>query len=71
MDFLRKQSLLRRRYGYLKLEDTEEKNHQRAQFLIFKILEQADSSKRHSYLRIRIYNLKVKIGKRFKKLKGA
>ncbi|PON38415.1 hypothetical protein PanWU01x14_312950 [Parasponia andersonii] len=59
-------------YAYTKVEkeDPEEKIHRRAQFLIYKVMEQAESrSKRPSYLRIRIRRLKVKIGKRLTKLR--
>jgi hypothetical protein len=66
-------ALLRRRssYGYSEIdnEDPEEKKHQLAQFLIQKVLLQADSRRRSSVLRIRICRLKVKIGRRLKKLR--
>ncbi|KAE8099352.1 hypothetical protein FH972_017341 [Carpinus fangiana] len=65
MDFPRKQSPFRSSYAYSKLEDREEKTR----FLIFKILEQADSQKGSSCLKIRICVLKVEIGKRLRKLK--
>ncbi|XP_059436984.1 uncharacterized protein LOC132170093 [Corylus avellana] len=66
-------ALLRRRpsNGYSKIdnEDPEEKKHQLAQFLIQKVLLQADSRRRSWVLRIRICRLKVKIGRRLKKLR--
>ncbi|KAK2974812.1 hypothetical protein RJ640_005596 [Escallonia rubra] len=64
-------TLLSRPYAYSKLEieDPEEFKHRRAQFLIYKVLLQADSRRRPSWLRVRICKLKVKIGKRMKKLR--
>ncbi|KAF4372529.1 hypothetical protein CsatB_012745 [Cannabis sativa] len=56
-------------YSKMEKEDPEEKNHRRAQFLIYKVMEQAESRKRTSYLRLRIKKLKVKIGKRLTKLR--
>ena len=64
--------IMRRPFGYSKVdkEDPDEKIHRRAQFLIYKALEQADESKRRPwYLRIRIRKLKVKIGKRLTRLR--
>ncbi|KAK1375140.1 hypothetical protein POM88_031333 [Heracleum sosnowskyi] len=67
--------LSRRSHAYTKMEmeDPEEVKHRRAQFLIYKLLQQAaDSSPRRrkrSWLRIRMFRLKVKIGKRLKKLR--
>ncbi|XP_022723226.1 uncharacterized protein LOC111280277 [Durio zibethinus] len=64
-------AVLRRSYGYSKVdkEDQEEMSHRRAQFLIYKVLEQADSRRKSSYLRIRLCRPKVKIGRRLKKLR--
>ena len=64
-------ALLRRSYAYSKVdkEDPEEIIHQRAQFLINKVLEQADSRRKSSFLRIRLCRLKVKIGRRLKKIR--
>lgn len=65
-------AIVRRPFGYSKVdkEDPDEKIHRRAQFLIYKVLEKADSRRtRPSYLRIRIRKLKVKIGKRLTKLR--
>ncbi|XP_038883675.1 uncharacterized protein LOC120074584 [Benincasa hispida] len=63
--------LIRRPNGYSKVdkEDPEEIIHRRAQFLINKVLERADSMGKPSYLRIRIRRLKVRFGRRLKKLK--
>ncbi|KAL5714511.1 hypothetical protein ACHQM5_016460 [Ranunculus cassubicifolius] len=58
--------------GYTKMdkEDPEDVNHRRAQFLIYKVMEQADSPRRRqSRLRVRICKLKIKFGKGFKRLK--
>ncbi|XP_054785565.1 uncharacterized protein LOC129296646 [Prosopis cineraria] len=61
---------IRKPYGYSKMEkeDPEERKHRRAQFLIYKVMERADSRRKASSwsLRIRISKLKVKIGKRFR-----
>ncbi|KAJ7967682.1 Rhodanese-like domain-containing protein [Quillaja saponaria] len=61
----------RRPYAYSKMdmEDPEEKIHRRAQFLIYKVLEQADSRRKPSFLGIKVSKLKVKIGKRLKRLR--
>ncbi|XP_011037773.1 PREDICTED: uncharacterized protein LOC105134895 [Populus euphratica] len=58
-------------YGYSKLgkEDPEEVMHRRAQFLIYKALQQADSPRRRPSLRLRLCRLKIKIGKKLKKLR--
>lgn len=65
--------VLRKSNAYSKIdkEEPEERNRRRAQFLIYKVMEQADlmSRRRPSYLRIRIRKLKVKIGKRLIKLR--
>ncbi|XP_042477741.1 uncharacterized protein LOC122059115 [Macadamia integrifolia] len=69
-------SLLRNRpYAYSKVEreDPDEIAHRRAQFLIYKVLEQAadthSRSRWPSALRVRICKLKVKIGKRLKTMR--
>ncbi|KAK6932318.1 hypothetical protein RJ641_001942 [Dillenia turbinata] len=64
-------TLLKKPYGYTKMEveDPEEVMHRRAQFLIYKVLEQADARRRPSTLRVRICRLRVKIGKRLKRLR--
>ncbi|XVF40687.1 hypothetical protein PTKIN_Ptkin01aG0134700 [Pterospermum kingtungense] len=68
-------ALVRRSYAYSKVdkEDPEELSHRRARFLIYKVLEKADCrSRKSSFLRIILCRLKVKIGRRLKKLrKGA
>ncbi|XVE87797.1 hypothetical protein DITRI_Ditri19aG0017000 [Diplodiscus trichospermus] len=63
--------LRRSSYGYSKVdkEDQEEISHRRAQFLIYKVLERADYRRKPSFLRIRLCRLKVKIGRRLKKLR--
>ncbi|KAG6691570.1 hypothetical protein I3843_10G068200 [Carya illinoinensis] len=64
-------ALLMGQYAYSKIdqEDPEEKKHRQAQSLIYKILLQADDRRSPSFFRIRICKLKVKIGKRIKKLR--
>ncbi|KAF5729044.1 hypothetical protein HS088_TW21G01201 [Tripterygium wilfordii] len=64
-------TLLRRQSGYSKIdkEDPEEILHRRAQFLIYKVLKQADSRGRSSFMRIRLSRLKIKIGKKLKCLR--
>ncbi|KAI4298674.1 hypothetical protein L6164_032206 [Bauhinia variegata] len=64
-------ALQRRPFAYSKMdkEDPEELIHRRAQFLIYKALEKADSRRKPSYLRIRISKLKVKIGNRLRRIK--
>lgn len=63
-------ALCRRQYGYSKMdkEDPEEVIHRRAQFLIYKVLEQA-ADRKPSCLRIRISKLKVKIGNKLRRLR--
>ncbi|KAL4334758.1 hypothetical protein GQ457_07G028450 [Hibiscus cannabinus] len=63
--------LLRRSNGYSKVdkEDPEDLIHRRAQFLIYKVMEQADCRRKPSFIRIRLCRLKVKIGRRLKKLR--
>ncbi|OIW13987.1 hypothetical protein TanjilG_09338 [Lupinus angustifolius] len=64
-------ALSRRSYSYSKMdkEDPEEVISRRAQFLIYKVLEQANSPRKKSCLRIRITKLKVKIGNRLRRLR--
>ncbi|KAG6392329.1 hypothetical protein SASPL_146546 [Salvia splendens] len=56
-------------YAYAKMEseDGEEVKHRRAQFLIYKSLQKADGRKRPSWLRVKMFKLKIKIGRRLKK----
>ncbi|KVH96851.1 hypothetical protein Ccrd_001055 [Cynara cardunculus var. scolymus] len=54
----------------MEMEDPEEVKHRKAQFLIYKSLEKADQrSPRPSWLRVRMFKLKIKFGKKMKKLK--
>ncbi|KAL5714509.1 hypothetical protein ACHQM5_016458 [Ranunculus cassubicifolius] len=64
-------SFVKRSNGYAKMdkEDPEDVTHRRAQFLVYKVMERADSRRRQSRLGIRICKLKIKIGKGFKRLK--
>ncbi|XP_027087854.1 uncharacterized protein LOC113783848 [Coffea eugenioides] len=65
-------SLLSRRFSYSKLEmeDPEEVRRRRAQFLIYKTLQRADSPRRRpSWLKVKTSKLKIRIGKRLKRLR--
>ncbi|XP_077242190.1 uncharacterized protein LOC143882610 [Tasmannia lanceolata] len=64
-------SYLRRPYSYSNIEDEdpEERLHRRAQFLIARVLEQADSRRRQPSIRVRIFRLTVKIGRRLRRLR--
>ncbi|KAE9599060.1 hypothetical protein Lal_00044051 [Lupinus albus] len=64
-------ALSRRPYSYSKMdkEDPEEVIRRRAQFLIYKVLEKANSPRKILRLRIRITKLKVKIGNRLRRLR--
>jgi len=67
-----KMALSRRpQHGYSKMdkEDSEERKHRQAQFLIYKALEKADSRRKPSYLRIKIFKLKVKLGNSCRRIK--
>ncbi|KAF7840633.1 uncharacterized protein G2W53_002931 [Senna tora] len=60
-------------YSKMEKEDQEEIIHRRAQFLIYKVLQQADFSgqrkKQSNLLGIRISKMKVKIGNRLRKMR--
>ena len=60
-------------YAKMEMEDPEEMKSRKAQFLIYKSLEKADDSikrsRKTSWLKVRIFKLKIKIGKKMKKLK--
>ncbi|KAI4371136.1 hypothetical protein MLD38_019402 [Melastoma candidum] len=64
-------ALLRRQLAYAKIEaeDPEELKHRKARFLIYKALERAEaiSRPRQSFLGVRLYTTKAKIGKRLRK----
>ncbi|KAI6704034.1 hypothetical protein NL676_013170 [Syzygium grande] len=67
-------SISRGPYAYLKMEkeDPEEVNHRWARFLIYKALERVDresQTRRPSFLRIRFCRLKMRVGKRLKKMR--
>ncbi|CAK8565920.1 unnamed protein product [Lathyrus sativus] len=63
--------LSRRLQGYSKMdkEDSEERKHRQAQFLIYKALEKVDSQRKPSFLRIKIFKLKIKLGNSCRKIK--
>ncbi|XP_016571226.2 uncharacterized protein LOC107869183 [Capsicum annuum] len=54
-------------------EDKEEVKHRKAQFLIYKTLKKADSyvprRKKSYWLKMKLYKLKIKIGRKLKKLR--
>ncbi|CAH8251961.1 unnamed protein product [Arabidopsis lyrata] len=60
-------------YSKMDKEDPEEVHRQRAKFLIYKTLQEADLVSRRdphsSFLRLKLYLLKVKIGKRLTNLR--
>ncbi|KAI3498904.1 hypothetical protein L1887_34690 [Cichorium endivia] len=60
-------------YSKMEMEDPEELKSRKAQFLIYKSLEKADDSirksRRPSWLKVRMFRLKIKFGKKMKKLK--
>ncbi|KAF3776592.1 hypothetical protein EJ110_NYTH47883 [Nymphaea thermarum] len=52
-------------------ESEEEKRHRKAQFLIYKMMEKADSvSKRPPPLKVRVCRLRVKIGRKIRRLRN-
>ncbi|KAL4385948.1 hypothetical protein GQ457_09G001380 [Hibiscus cannabinus] len=63
--------VLKRSHGYSKVdkEDPDELIHRRAQFLIYKALEQADSRRKPSFIRTRLRRLKLKMGRKLQKLR--
>lgn len=56
-------------FSKMQIEDPEELKHRKAQFLIYKVLQKADSLNRPSWFRVRMRKLKIKIGKRLKRLR--
>ncbi|KZV55175.1 hypothetical protein F511_12762 [Dorcoceras hygrometricum] len=62
-------ALLNKKNGYSKIQsgDPDEMKHRRAQFLIYKSLQKADTRRRPSWLKVRIFRLKIKIGKKLRK----
>lgn len=64
-------ALSRRLKGYSKMEkeDSEDRKHRQAQFLIYKVLDKVDSRRKPSSLRIRIFKLKIKIGNNCRRMK--
>ncbi|KAJ0460853.1 hypothetical protein HanLR1_Chr00c1042g0788511 [Helianthus annuus] len=60
-------------YSKMEMEDPEEIKSRKARFLIYKSLEKADESirksRKPSWLKVRIFKLKIKFGKNMKKLK--
>ncbi|XP_009760614.1 uncharacterized protein [Nicotiana sylvestris] len=68
-------SLLSKQHAYSKMEmeDPEEIQHRRAQFLIYKALQKADSAvsqrKQQPWLKVKVCKLKIKIGRRLKRFR--
>lgn len=58
-------------YGYSKMEidDPEEMQHRKAQFLIYKSLKKSDSVRKQPWLKVRVCKLKIKIGGRLKRFR--
>ncbi|KAI3795706.1 hypothetical protein L1987_38363 [Smallanthus sonchifolius] len=60
-------------YSKMEMEDPEEMKSRKARFLIYKSLEKVDDSirksRKPSWLKVRIFKLKIKFGKKMKKLK--
>ncbi|KAK1434404.1 hypothetical protein QVD17_00144 [Tagetes erecta] len=60
-------------YSKMEMEDPEEMKSRKAQFLIYKSLQKADDSirksRKQSWLKVRIFKLKIKFGRKMKKLK--
>ncbi|KAJ8761764.1 hypothetical protein K2173_004574 [Erythroxylum novogranatense] len=58
-------------YDYSKLdsEDPDESIHRRAQFLIYKTLKAADSRRGPWFLRIKLCRLKIRVGRKLRKLR--
>ncbi|KAL3820696.1 hypothetical protein ACJIZ3_006601 [Penstemon smallii] len=51
-------------------EDLEEKKSRRARFLVYKVMQKADTRRsKPSWLRVKMSKLKIKIGTRLKKLR--
>lgn len=60
------------RFGYSKIdkEDPDEEKHRRAQFLIYKAMQQADFPRRRpSWFKVRATKLKIRIGRRLRRLR--
>ncbi|CAA0825174.1 Unknown protein [Striga hermonthica] len=59
-------------YTKINFEDPDEIQHRRAQFLIYKVLQKVDnrsSARQRSWLRVKVCRLKMKIGKRLRRLR--
>ncbi|KAK4347012.1 hypothetical protein RND71_033351 [Anisodus tanguticus] len=58
-------------YGYSKveIEDPEEMQHRKAQFLIYKALKKSDTVRKQPWLKVRVCKLKIKIGRRLKRFR--
>ncbi|XP_068669546.1 uncharacterized protein [Aristolochia californica] len=56
-------------YTKLDREDPEELAHRRAQWLIARVLEEADARRRKASMRVKICRLKIRMGRRLKRLR--
>ncbi|OIT33910.1 PREDICTED: uncharacterized protein LOC109205384 [Nicotiana attenuata] len=59
-------------YSKMEMEDSEELQHRRAQFLIHKSLQKSDSishRRQPIWLKVKVCKLKIKIGRRLKRMK--
>ncbi|GAA0154424.1 hypothetical protein LIER_37875 [Lithospermum erythrorhizon] len=57
-------------HGYSRMEeDHDEIQHRRAQFLIYKSFQKADSMRKPSGLKVKVCRLKIKIGRKLKRLR--
>ncbi|XP_060195356.1 uncharacterized protein LOC132624624 [Lycium barbarum] len=56
----------------MEIEDPEEMQHRKAQFLIYKALKKSDSvvsQRKQPWLKVRVCKLKIKIGRRLKRFR--
>ncbi|MCD7446242.1 hypothetical protein HAX54_048440 [Datura stramonium] len=56
-------------YSKMEIEDPEEMQHRKAQFLIYKALKKSDSVRKQPWLKVRVFKLKIKIGRRLKRFR--
>ncbi|CAN4083800.1 unnamed protein product [Withania somnifera] len=56
-------------YSKMEIEDPEELQHRKAQFLIYKALKKSDSVRKQPWLKVRVCKLKIKIGRKLKRFR--
>ncbi|KAF3639178.1 hypothetical protein BC332_33601 [Capsicum chinense] len=56
-------------YSKMEIDDPEEMQHRKAQFLIYKALKKSDSVRKQPWLKVRVCKLKIKIGRRLKRFR--